>query len=129
MKEGDSLVKRTDKWAVIRNFAMTGVQDAGRIEDLFSKNDFKKLILKDENEKIENLNSDYLKKKSMDKVLLSRQFNAAANNLILDIETSDRIKILFEKLEQAFDIFNPDKAQKKSLEKFITEQQAFREEK
>lgn len=31
MKEGDSLVKRTDKWAVIRNFAMTGVQDAGRI--------------------------------------------------------------------------------------------------
>ncbi|MFA8438669.1 hypothetical protein [Pueribacillus sp. YX66] len=25
------MVKRTDKWAVIRNFAMTGVQDAGRI--------------------------------------------------------------------------------------------------
>lgn len=31
MKEGDFLVKRIDKWAVIRNFAMTGVQDAGRI--------------------------------------------------------------------------------------------------
>ncbi len=25
------MVKRADKWAVIRNFAMTGVQDAGRI--------------------------------------------------------------------------------------------------
>lgn len=25
------MIKRTDKWAVIRNFAMTGVQDAGRI--------------------------------------------------------------------------------------------------
>lgn len=31
MKEGALMVKRTDKWAVIRNFAMTGVQDAGRI--------------------------------------------------------------------------------------------------
>lgn len=31
MREGDDLVKRADKWAVIRNFAMTGVQDAGRI--------------------------------------------------------------------------------------------------
>ncbi|MFS0647433.1 hypothetical protein [Siminovitchia sp. 179-K 8D1 HS] len=25
------MIKRTDKWTVIRNFAMTGVQDAGRI--------------------------------------------------------------------------------------------------
>lgn len=76
----------------------------GTIEDIFEKRDFQINILKDEAAVFSTSNSQYVKDKAIDKVLLARQFNVLCDSgeNILSAESSARIKKIFENLEQAF---------------------------
>ena len=73
-----------------------------QLKIFFSKNYFKKYVLKDENKEYDQSNSQYLKEQKIDKVLLAKQFLESNENNKLDDTTKKKIEDLFKKIETAF---------------------------
>ena len=85
-------------------FSITG-NEGDAIEDVFSKTDFKRYVLQNEEIKYSQSNSQYLKENKKDKVLLSKQFLESSENIEknkLDKSTYEKIEDLFKKIEAAF---------------------------
>lgn len=92
-------------WFVAESLIQLIKEDAGTIEDIFSRAEFKKYVLKeDDKEKFEGPNSNYIKKNKLDKVLLARQFNSLCHEgkVKLGTKTEDLIDKLFQRLENTF---------------------------
>jgi predicted ATP-dependent endonuclease of OLD family len=70
------------------------------IEDVFSKDDYKKLVLKDDKLVYTESNSEYAKAKKRDKVLDAKLFLESLHlqKTILSKETSDNVQKLFESI-------------------------------
>ena len=99
----DGKTNLKDNWFVSENLILSITDNEGdAIEDIFSENDFKKFVLKDENKEYNQSNSQYLKKKTFDKVLLAKQFLDSNENDKLDTITNKRIEKLFKKIETKF---------------------------
>lgn len=80
----------------------------GDIEDVFTKDDFREYVLQDEEQEYESSNSDYLKpnRGNKDKVLLAKKFYELVRSdedIELDDETEERIRTIFERLDQAIE--------------------------
>lgn len=75
-----------------------------RIEDLFTKDDFKKFVLRDELRKYKTSNSEYIKKSKEDKVLLAKLFMADVEKPTgkMSQETIKNFRKVFEVLRQEF---------------------------
>ena len=102
-KDGQKNLKKN--WHITNNLILSITDNKGdAIEDIFSKNDFKKHILKNEGMNYEQSNSQFLKNKN-NKVLLAKQFlesNENIKNNSLDETTKKKIEKLFKKVETAF---------------------------
>ena len=95
-----------DNWYVSGEGSLIVSDVAGAsLEDLFSKNDFKKFVLGKEELKYESANSSHLKKSRKDKVLLAKQFleRMDKESVALSEETLGNIRCLFEQLKQRFE--------------------------
>ncbi len=105
-KDGEkNLVKR---WLVSKDLILSVLEDEGSIEDIFTPDDFKKFVLKDENIQYSCRNSEYVKdkKNKIDKVLLSKLFLESIeqdSKISLSETTLENISKIFEKLEAKFD--------------------------
>ena len=73
----DGIKNLTKNWYVLQELITSVLDTKGTIEDLFSKEDFKKYVLNDTNT-YKGKNSDYLKENKSDKVLLARLFFAVS---------------------------------------------------
>ena len=75
------------------------------LRDIFSQDDFIKVVLKDhEDVSYSGSNSKYVKDSGLDKVLIAKQFleNYEDGLPKLDKESVDNIKQLFDKIEDRF---------------------------
>lgn len=96
------------KWYVLEKFIISVLEVKDRtIEDIFSKNDFIKYVLESnaEETKYEVSNSEYIKQKGINKVVLARTFRRKVDNkeeIELDNETMNNIINLFERINKIF---------------------------
>lgn len=93
----------TKNWHISRDLILSVLGTEGTIEDVFTPEDFKKYVLKDE-KKYTSKNSEYLKKNKSDKVLLSRLFlqSVESSNVKLTSQSIANIKSLFKKINSIF---------------------------
>ncbi len=101
-KDGEkNLVKN---WLANKELIESVLSEKGSIEDLFTKNDFKKYVLKDEKLSYLSSNSEYVKKSKKDKVLISRLFlqEIQNNNIELENKTIENFNKLIEKISVKF---------------------------
>lgn len=102
-KDGEkNLIKN---WLITQDLILSILDDKGSIEDIFSNEDFKKYILLDEKVSYSACNSDYIKSKKEDKVLLARKFLQlvhSENNITLSDETKGKIEKLFSTVAEKF---------------------------
>lgn len=79
-----------------------------RIEDIFSKDDFKKYILYDGSLNYSEKNSEYIKKNKKDKILIAKLFleRVEQSQVILSEETIGKSKQLFDKIINKFQYDN-----------------------
>lgn len=96
----DGTKNLTKNWFVSQELIISILSTKGTIEDIFAKEDFQKYVLNNE-KKYTDKNSDYLKKKKIDKVLLARLFlqSVEKGDVHLSQESKDNIKKLFEIIE------------------------------
>jgi hypothetical protein len=101
-KDGEKSLK--DTWLVSQEIILSVLGSPGSIEDVFSVDDFKKFILKDETIHYSSSNSEYLKSQKRDKVLLAKLFLDSLNTTLPELSknTKDNLNMLFDKLEQKF---------------------------
>lgn len=100
----DGMKNLTKNWHIDKSLIISISEDIGAIEDLFKKEDFKKLILNDPDIDFKESNSVYLKTNKIDKVLLSKHF--ISNNFIeeknLSKETIGNFKKVFDFIKKTF---------------------------
>lgn len=89
-------------WAVIKEEIESVVGSKGSIEDIFSPDDFKKLVLANESATYTSSNSEYVKKSKKDKVLLARLFLQNINKAKIDSVTKKNAEGLFSRLDEKF---------------------------
>ncbi|MHB8882295.1 MAG: AAA family ATPase [Thermodesulfovibrionales bacterium] len=65
------------------------IKDCQGIEDIFTKSDFTKLVLKDPNVKIESSNSEYINKGSAAKACVALKFYLEVNNGLISVDSLD----------------------------------------
>lgn len=96
----DGTKNLTKNWFVSQELITSVLSAEGTIEDIFVKEDFQKYVLKNEKE-YSDKNSNYLKKKKIDKVLQARLFlqSVEKGDVHLSQKSKDNIKKLFEKIE------------------------------
>lgn len=85
--------------------SMFRLKDAAGIEDLFSIDDFKHLVLKDAAAEIGTTNSAYVKSKRLSKPVLAHRFAQSVNSGEVSVEslspeTGERVRLLLGKIEQ-----------------------------
>jgi len=98
-KQGETCLKNT--WAVFPEKIKEVMSvEKSTIADILSNADFKKYVLSNEKLTFKSKNSEYIKTNKKDKVLLARLFlqSVKSGNVILDSESNENIKSLFEKL-------------------------------
>ena len=99
-KDGRKNLKRN--WCIPEDLILSIIdQEGDAIEDIFSKNDFKKYILKNKEEY--NLSNSQYAKQQKNKVLLAKQFLESSEKISLDKTTSKKVEELFKKIESVFD--------------------------
>ena len=99
-KDGRKNLKRN--WCIPEDLILSVTDHEGdAIEDIFSKNDFKQYILKNEEEY--NLRNSQKIKQYTNKVLFSKQFLESSGKISLDKTTSENVEELFKKIERTFD--------------------------
>ena len=94
-----------DSWFVCDEDILYVSDSKGSVEDIFSQDDFIKVVLKDhEDVSYSGSNSKYVKDSGLDKVLIAKQFleNYEDGLPKLDKESVDNIKQLFDKIEDRF---------------------------
>jgi predicted ATP-dependent endonuclease of OLD family len=91
-------------WLVRNELILAVKEEAGSIEDIFSRQDFKKYILNEKVVQKDLTNSEFIKKTGQNKVLLASQFNSLCQTteITLTTETISTVRKLFEKIETAF---------------------------
>lgn len=94
-------------WLVLGDEIQAITSSKGSIEDIFSKDDFKNLVLDDESLDYKSSNSEYVKRSKRDKVLLSRLFLQNTNEITLDTTTTKNVNDLFSSLEKKFKLMEP----------------------
>lgn len=96
----DGTKNLTKNWLVSAELIASVLSTKGTIEDIFVKEDFQKYVLNNAKE-YSDKNSDYLKKKKIDKVLLARLFlqSVEKGDVHLSQESKDNIKELFKIIE------------------------------
>jgi len=106
MRDGQKILKKN--WHVKKEFIASISESSGTIEDLFSKEDFKKFILENEELTYEESNSDYIKVCKSDKVLLSKIFLTSVSKYQVELSqvTIDNFRQVFEKLQNKFTHFH-----------------------
>ncbi len=103
----DGVKNLTKTWLVSKKLILSVLEKEGTIEDIFSAEDFKKFVIKEEKE-YSGSNSEYVKQKKMDKVLLARLFlqSVETDNIKLSQESMDNINKLFELLDETFKVLD-----------------------
>ena len=102
-KDAKKNLKDNWKFVFTKNLILSITDNKGdAIEDIFSKNDFKRNFLKNENEQHDQSNSQYLKEQKFDKVLLAKKFLESIKKNELDNTTCKKIEKLFKKIETVF---------------------------
>ena len=102
LKDGEKNLKNNWLLSVNRILSVVKIEN-GSIEDVFSKNDFKKLVLEDDKAVIAKSNSEYIKSENKDKVMLSKNFLQNFNtSTVLSDETKERITSLFGEIQKKF---------------------------
>ena len=93
------------RWLVRSELILSIMKKKGSIEDLFSRQDFKKYILRDASAVVTGANSEYIKQNKLEKVLLAKKFITLVHNDSIELtkETMERAQDLFEKIKAAFD--------------------------
>jgi predicted ATPase len=78
--------------------------DGESIEDVFSKDDFKSLVLNDAAKSYTSTNSEYVKKAKQNKVVLAREFLGASRRSkpVLSADTEKTARALFAKIQSSF---------------------------
>ena len=102
-KDGEKNLK--NNWLVGKDLILAVLGTAGSTEDIFSKADFKSLILDNKDKAYTESNSEYVKKSKLDKVLLAKLFLEkvqAGKSISLDEETSANVARLFEAIAKKF---------------------------
>ena len=101
-KQGEKTL--INDWLVEEDDIKCIIDQKGSVEDIWSKSFFKEHILLDNSIMYEESNSTYVKKHSMDKVLLSKLFltKVRNNKIILDDETKRNIDGLINKISVYF---------------------------
>ena len=97
--------KLKGSWFVEDKDILYVLESKGSVEDIFSRDDFVKVVLKDEEGvKYSGSNSKYVKDSELDKVLIAKQFleNCEDGLPKLDKESMGRVGQLFEKIENRF---------------------------
>lgn len=96
----DGTKNLTKNWLVSAELITSVLSTEGTIEDIFVKEDFQKYVLNNAKE-YSDKNSDYLKKKKIDKVLLARLFlqSVEKGDVHLSNKSKDNIKELFKIIE------------------------------
>ena len=109
-----------DNWYIPESLILSVIDKEGKvIEDIFSKNDFKKHVIRNEEKEYQESNSQYLKARKKDKVLLAKQFLESSENIKinnLEKNTKDKITGLFKDIENKFDKIN-NKVKVQKMEK------------
>ena len=101
-KDGERNLK--NNWMVTEDLILSVLDTKGSIEDIFTKDDFKKYVLKDETKNYTETNSQYVKKNKLDKVLMAKLFleSIETGKIKLSQSTTDNVTKLFEKLKINF---------------------------
>jgi predicted ATP-dependent endonuclease of OLD family len=91
-------------WFVSNELILAVREEAGSIEDIFSRQDFMKFILDVKILRTNLTNSEFIKKTGHDKVLLARQFNSLCQTTEIKLtkQTISIVRKLFERIESAF---------------------------
>jgi len=98
-KDGEKNLSKT--WLVSKDLIQTVLDKDGAIEDVLTKSDFQKYVLKQENSYSET-NSELITKQKSDKVLLSRLFLQSIENdeVTLSDESLKNIELIFDKISR-----------------------------
>lgn len=101
-KDGMKNLMKT--WQISKHDIISISDDLGAMEDLFTKTDFKKIVLIDDKLEYDESNSGYLKLKKIEKVLLSKQFisNKLLETKQFSKETVNNFRSLFDKINNQF---------------------------
>ena len=102
-KDGEKNLK--DNWMVTKDLVLAVLNTAGSIEDIFSPSNFREFVLGDASKTYTELNSEYVKKSKLDKVLLAKTFLETCQNgtsINLDTTTKENLTKLFESIEGKF---------------------------
>ena len=102
-KDGEKNLK--DNWLVTKDLVLAVLNTAGSIEDIFSPSNFREFVLGDASKTYTELNSEYVKKSKLDKVLLAKTFLETCQNgtsINLDTTTKNNLTKLFENIEGKF---------------------------
>jgi len=99
-RDGEKNLK--NNWLVSSDLVMSVIGSEGSIEDIFSSSDFKDLVLNKPSISYKEKNSEYVKKNSLDKVLLAKLFCDSSSKIKLSPDTEKNVIELFGKLEEKF---------------------------
>ena len=97
--------KLKSSWFVEEEDILYVLESKGSVEDIFSRDDFIKVVLKDHKDvSYSGSNSKYVKDSGLDKVLIAKQFLESCEDGLpkLDKESMGRVEQLFEKIEDRF---------------------------
>jgi predicted ATP-dependent endonuclease of OLD family len=106
MKDGKKNLTR--HWLVPQHLIESVIDAKGRIEDIFSPQDFRSYITEDFPRGFDKSNSDYIRQKALNKVILAREFRQRVLKQSVDLTatTIDKIQRLFRKLKGVFDHYD-----------------------
>lgn len=102
-KDGEKNLK--GNWLVAKDLILAVLNTVGSIEDIFSPSNFKEFVLGDASKIYAEINSEYVKKTKLDKVLLAKKFLEVCQNgvsISLDSTTMNNIIKLIENIEGKF---------------------------
>jgi predicted ATP-dependent endonuclease of OLD family len=100
-------------WHVSKSDIISITDEAGSVEDIFSKDDFINFVLLDKVGLYDESNSLYLKNNRLEKVLLSKEFLSsviAQKNISLSDETKQNFNRLIQRIEKIFDVKTTEKS-------------------
>lgn len=103
-KDGAKNLRR--HWKVQEEMIVVIPTESGSIEDVFSHDDFMRCVLPEGSPKYELSNSEYVRKKAWNKVLLAMAFKdrVSGGDVRLDVDTNGRVKSLFADLHRRFKV-------------------------
>lgn len=93
--------KKLNDWRVLPEMIKVVLKETGKtIADILSVNDFKKFVLENADLKYTSFNSEYIKNKKLDKVLLARKFlqKVKMEQVLLDQESKNNVENLFKEI-------------------------------